>query len=107
MFTRLRDCVTWARRPKLRPQQREQRRQARRIRMQRRLKRIRPATLMTAGWSGVALGLAELTGAPAVVWPIAAGALVLGLFGYKRLWVILWLGLDALSKVKRESPDDY
>lgn len=90
----------WTRRPKLQ-------RQERRIRRAARLNRARPGTLLIAGWAAVATGLAELTGAPTVVWPVAAGAFALGLFGYRRLWLTLWLGLDALRKVKRESPDDY
>ena len=97
------NCVARTRRPNLA----RQKRQERRIRREARIRRMGPAALLVAGWAAVSTGLAELTGAPEVVWPITSGAFALGLFGYRRLWLTLWIGLDALSKVKRDSPDDY
>lgn len=83
------------------------RRRARRLEMLGRLNRYKAPALLFAGWAAVATGMVELTGAPAVVWPLAVGLLAWGLFGYRRLWTTLWLGLDTLRRLKRENRDDY
>ena len=83
------------------------RRRARWLTFLGRLNRYKAPALLFFGWAAVAAGMAELTAAPAVVWPVAAGLLAWGLFGYRRLWTTLWLGLDTLRRVKRENRDDY
>ncbi len=65
-----------------------------------------PPLLLLAGWAAVTAGVAELFGAGRVVWPIGAGLLAWGLYGYRTLWVTVWYGLVALRKMKREHPED-
>ncbi len=62
--------------------------------------------LLLAGWAAITVGVAELFGAGRVVYPIGAGLLAWGLYGYKTLWITLWSGLAALRKMEREHPED-
>ncbi len=68
--------------------------------------RAAPPLLLLAGWAAVTAGVAELFGAGRVVWPIGAGLLAWGLYGYRTLWVTVWYGLVALRKTEREHPED-
>lgn len=68
--------------------------------------RAAPPLLLLAGWAAVTFGLAELFGAGRVVWPIGAGLLAWGLYGYRTLWITVWHGLAALRKMEREHPGD-
>lgn len=68
--------------------------------------RSAPPLLLLAGWAAVTAGVAELFGAARVVWPIGAGLLAWGLYGYRTLWITVWFGLVALRKMKREHPED-
>lgn len=68
--------------------------------------RAAPPLLLLAGWAAVTAGIAEMFGAGRVVWPIGAGLLAWGLYGYKALWLTVWYGLVALRKMKREHPED-
>ena len=62
--------------------------------------------LLLAGWAAITTGVAELFGAGRVVYPIGAGLLAWGLYGYKTLGLTLWIGLVALRKMEREHPED-
>ena len=62
--------------------------------------------LLLAGWAAITTGVAELFGAGRVVYPIGAGLLAWGLYGYRTLWLTLWIGLVALRKTEREHPED-
>ena len=68
--------------------------------------RAAPPLLLLAGWAAVTAGVAELFGAGRVVWPIGAGLLAWGLYGYRTLGITLWRGLAALRKMEREHPED-
>ena len=68
--------------------------------------RTAPPLLLLAGWAAVTAGVAELFGAAGVVWPIGAGLLAWGLYGYRTLWLTVWYGLVALRKMRREHPED-
>ena len=68
--------------------------------------RAAPPLLLLAGWTAVTAGVAELFGAGRVVWPIGAGLLAWGLYGYRTLWITVWHGLAALRKMEREHPED-
>ena len=68
--------------------------------------RLAPPLLLLAGWAAVTAGMAELFGAGRVVWPIGAGLLAWGLYGYKALGLTVWIGLAALRKLEREHPED-
>jgi hypothetical protein len=69
-------------------------------------RRLAPPLLLLAGWAAVTAGVAELFGAGRVVWPIGAGLLAWGLYGFRTLWITVWLGLAALRKRPREHPED-
>ena len=58
------------------------------------------------GWAAITTGVAELFGAGRVVYPIGAGLLAWGLYGYRTLWVTMWTGLAALRKMERDHPED-
>lgn len=62
----------------------------------------RGPTLLFLGWAAVTTGLAELVGRPAIIWPLSAGLLALGLFGLRRLGITLWRGLEALERMTRD-----
>lgn len=77
-----------------------------RLRAERLEERAAPPLLLLAGWAAVTAGVAELFGAGRVVWPIGAGLLAWGLYGFRTLWITLWMGLAALRKTKIEHPED-
>ncbi len=68
--------------------------------------RAAPSLLLLAGWTAVTAGVAELFDAGRVVWPIGAGLLAWGLYGYQTLWITIRYGLAALRKMEREHPED-
>ncbi len=65
-----------------------------------------PPLLLLAGWAAVTAGVAEMFGAGRVVWPIGAGLLAWGLYGFRTLWLTVWFGLAGLRKMKREHRED-
>lgn len=67
---------------------------------------LAPPLLLLAGWAAITTGVAELFGAGRVVYPIGAGLLAWGLYGYRTLWVTLLTGLAALRKMERDHPED-
>lgn len=67
---------------------------------------LAPPLLLLAGWAAITAGVAEMFGAGRVVWPIGAGLLAWGLYGYKALWITMWHGLAALRKREREHRED-
>ncbi len=68
--------------------------------------RLAPPLLLLAGWAAITVGVAEMFGAGRVVYPIGAGLLAWGLYGYRTLWITVWTGLAALRKKEREHPED-
>ena len=71
-------------------------------RLQRIRQRARASTLLLAGWAAVTTGVDELVGRPAIVWPLSAGLLALGLYGLRRLGITLWRGLQTLEQTRHE-----
>ena len=63
-------------------------------------------TFALAPKAAITFGVAELFGAGRIVWPIGAGLLAWGLYGYRALWLTMWHGLAALRKMPRENPED-
>lgn len=61
------------------------------------------AGLALAGWALLALGCARWTGAPAIVWPLAAGVLALSLVGWRLLLAIALHGLYTLTRDDRDA----
>ncbi len=61
--------------------------------------RAAPPLLLLAGWAAVTAGVAELFGAGRVVWPIGAGLLAWGLYGFRALWLTMWYGLAGLREM--------
>ncbi len=62
-------------------------------------------TLLFLGWAVITAGVAEI-GAARIVWAISAGLFALGLFGYKPLGIVLWLGLETLKRTPKETRED-
>ncbi len=107
MNLRLRERLADARRRWREARRRLGKRAARwRLEAERREEALAPPLLLLAGWAAITAGVAELFGAGRVVWPIGAGLLAWGLYGYRTLWVTMWTGLAALRKMKREHPED-
>lgn len=77
-----------------------------RLLAERREEALAPPLLLLAGWAAITVGVAELFGAGRVVYPIGAGLLAWGLYGYRTLWTTLWAGLAALRKMEREHRED-
>ena len=73
---------------------------------ERREEALAPPLLLLAGWAAITAGLAEMFDAARVVWPIGAGLLAWGLYGYRTLCVTMLTGLAALRKMERDHPED-
>lgn len=69
-------------------------------------RRLAQWLLLLAGWVALTFGVAELFGAGRIVWPIFAGLLAWGLYGFKTIGITMWLGLAALRKKKVEHQGD-
>lgn len=62
--------------------------------------------LLILGWAAVVAGVGELTGARVPAYLIGAGLLLLGFYGFRTLWITVWLGLRTLAKLPKQGPED-
>lgn len=67
---------------------------------------VHPWTFLLLGWASVTFAIGWAAGHWVVVIAASIGLLLLGLYGLQTLWVTVKLGLRALSKMQRQTPDD-
>lgn len=62
--------------------------------------------VLFASWAAITAGVAELTDAPAVVWPVSAGLVGLGVVGVRTLWFLLLYGDRTLDTATRRELEE-